>query len=304
MKWIRIWTQETLQSTTFQELNDVETGIWFKLLIMAGANIRNAGIIEIRDGIPYPLGALTIYLNTTEEHLSQGIAKLIEVDKLEQLKDGRLRIKKFTNYQSRWYKKVSEIPSETLQQTASEKVKGNDREIRTDKIRTDKIYICVLNFWNRCSRWAKRRKLKGLIECRKTNRKMITAISQRLSEYDYKTARQAIYNYHKFLLLPREQKRWQGYRWNIFEFMVRGKDNIERFSDWDVIACNWLTVNESPVKEYMALDKAVDCAKREQTTHAWEVIIARLTAGDRLAFKKWVYDQDDAELRRLWIEST
>ena len=133
MKWIRIWTQETLQSTTFQELNDIETGVWYKLLVIGGANIRNPGIIEIRDGVPYTDEMLATYINSPLNHLKSAKKKLLQVEKIEQLPDGRLKIHNFEKYQSRQLRYYHE------HKCKKERKKSGKADFTVDKIREDKI---------------------------------------------------------------------------------------------------------------------------------------------------------------------
>ena len=104
MQWIRIWTHKTLQSTTFQELDLLERGMWFSLLIMAGSNDRNLGIVELRDGVAFSPQTLAELLGCKTKELNKAIKHLKTVTKIEILADGRIKIVNFKKYQTRYVK--------------------------------------------------------------------------------------------------------------------------------------------------------------------------------------------------------
>ena len=104
MRWIRLWTNETLQSTTFQELDLPQRGLWHSLLVMAGHNLRHPGIIELRDSVPYSIPTLAEIINCTESELQQGLHRLQEVNKITILPDQRIQIVNWNKYQTRYEK--------------------------------------------------------------------------------------------------------------------------------------------------------------------------------------------------------
>jgi len=105
MKWIRIWTEETLRGTTFSELDVKERGIWFSLLVMAGAS-ATPGIVELRKEVAYPLEFLAITINCPLEDLKSTLQKLQHYEKVKILEDGRIKIVNWDRYQTRYQKYV------------------------------------------------------------------------------------------------------------------------------------------------------------------------------------------------------
>lgn len=162
MKWIRLWIEETLKGTTFDELNLAERGGWFSLLILAG-NSQTPGIIEIRKGKPYKLETLAELINCSVEELKTIIEKLVTVGKIKVLDDGRIQIVNWDKYQTHYekYIKKSKNPHPTdptanadlihineypLNSNSLTDVNGDKitiDKIRKDKIRKDKIRLNI-----------------------------------------------------------------------------------------------------------------------------------------------------------------
>ena len=99
MRWIKVWVKETLYGTTFQELGPAERGIWFSLLLLA-ASKTNHGLVEAREGVPYPLEVLAFELNTDTDTLKQSLARLQSVGKIERLPNGTISIVNWARYQT------------------------------------------------------------------------------------------------------------------------------------------------------------------------------------------------------------
>jgi len=100
MKWIRLWTQETVFGSTFQELDCAERGIWFSLLAMAGLPPRD-GIVELRKYVPYGIDILADFINCTPEMLRSTLEKLQAVNKIE-LHEGFIHIRNWNQYQTEY----------------------------------------------------------------------------------------------------------------------------------------------------------------------------------------------------------
>jgi len=92
-KWLRIWIEETLKGTTFDELGLAERGVWFSLLVLAG-NSLSEGIVELRKGVGYTLPHLANTINCKPEELNGAISRLIEVGKIQLLGNRGLKARK------------------------------------------------------------------------------------------------------------------------------------------------------------------------------------------------------------------
>ena len=88
MKWMRLWIAEIFYGTTFNELDITERGIWFSLLVMAGLP-PNFGIVEMRDGVPYPIDVLATQISCDRKILEETLKKLASksIKKITILKD-------------------------------------------------------------------------------------------------------------------------------------------------------------------------------------------------------------------------
>ena len=112
MKWIRLWVDEVVKGTTFDELNLAERGLWWSLLLLAGQSL-NPGIVEIRKGVKYTEETLASVVNCDPKSMRKYLKKLISVGKIDRLEDGRLQIINWQRYQTRYekyYKKENEEP--------------------------------------------------------------------------------------------------------------------------------------------------------------------------------------------------
>ena len=103
VKWLRLWVDEILKGTTFDELSLSERGLWFSLLLLAG-NSLTPGIVEMRKAVKYPHETLATLVNCDRKTLQKGIKKLISVGKISLLKDGRISITNWSQYQTRYEK--------------------------------------------------------------------------------------------------------------------------------------------------------------------------------------------------------
>ncbi len=109
VKWIRIWTEETMSGTTFQELDAAQRGVWFSLLVLAGRGPRE-GIVDLRKGTGYTVEHLAQLLNVDPDLILPAIRRLLEVKKVSLLpknepfppKTIRLRIRNWKKYQTEY----------------------------------------------------------------------------------------------------------------------------------------------------------------------------------------------------------
>lgn len=129
-----------------------------------------------------------------------------------------------------------EQPSNASQSSGCETLKETIKE--TSK---ETPLMRIVKFWNYLVDREKREQIHRLIEYRRPDdKKLELVLRQKLKVYTEREIKAAIYNYHKFLCLPDEQKTWQGYCWNIYGFLNHENDNISRFKDWDRVRRNWL----------------------------------------------------------------
>jgi hypothetical protein len=126
MRWFKIWVDELMTGTTLKELDGDEFKVWIYLLCYASKSKNNPGIVEICDGVPYPVETLATLLLYPVDKFKKILKKLEEVEKIKILPDGRIEIPNFKRYQSiyeRYYKqkKKEEQESEPQKAEAEEK---------------------------------------------------------------------------------------------------------------------------------------------------------------------------------------
>jgi len=99
LKWIRIWTEETVTGSTFKELDAEARAVWFSLLPLAGMNTPEGCVSAFQGTVPMNDAQLSEILRLDIEVIKRGIKRLLEVGKLEVLANGVLKIVKWTHYQ-------------------------------------------------------------------------------------------------------------------------------------------------------------------------------------------------------------
>ena len=103
MRWIRLWTDETINGTTFTELTAEQRGVWWSLLILAGYS-PVPGVICIAPGIPYTRGQMAGFLKLPLDVLTRSIEHLAspEVKKIVINQDGTIAIANWNKYQTEY----------------------------------------------------------------------------------------------------------------------------------------------------------------------------------------------------------
>jgi hypothetical protein len=103
MRWIRLWVDESINGTTFSELNAEHRGVWFTLLLLAGYSPK-PGTICIADGVAYTREQLAAFTKLTLHAINSGIEHLISegVNKLTINPDGTISICNWLNYQTEY----------------------------------------------------------------------------------------------------------------------------------------------------------------------------------------------------------
>lgn len=99
MRWVRIWTKETVTGSTFQELDAETRGVWFSLLPLAGMNDPEGYISAFQGTVPMTEAQMSEILHIDKEVIRRAIKRLEEVKKIELLPTGIIRIVKWTHYQ-------------------------------------------------------------------------------------------------------------------------------------------------------------------------------------------------------------
>jgi phage replication O-like protein O len=180
------------------------------------------------------------------------------------------------------------------------------KESRAEKI--NKSVALIKTRWNELAMIQKKKKKIGFISIRnvdKPNKNLDSIIEQRLYEHTESVVLQAIGNYHKFMMLPKEHKRWQGHSWNLQTFLKRGKDYVAQYSDWDTIVFNYCNTDKvKTVEKDMTLEKAMGILEYNQTTATMEDIIRRMPDEEFIELKLWLKQKKDMTLLRLYNDAT
>jgi len=144
VRWIRLWTEQTVYGTTFQELTAAERGIWFSLLVVAGLP-PTEGIIELRKRVGYTPEGLAAFLQVDKDELVEAIRKLIDLKKLSTLPrkssrfplELRLKVCNWKHYQTEYaqYRKSKRPNAQglgPLSNSISKPLSKTDKDIDLD----------------------------------------------------------------------------------------------------------------------------------------------------------------------------
>ncbi len=113
MKWIKLWTEESLKGSVIAELDATEKGIWFTLLLLAGSSL-SPGVVEIAKGRAYPNDYLIDhYVRCDKEKFEETIRKLTQLGMIKILSDHRIKITNWNKYQTRYEKYYKKGPKKT-----------------------------------------------------------------------------------------------------------------------------------------------------------------------------------------------
>ncbi len=101
MRWVRLWTQETLYGTTNRELTLEERAIWFEMLALAGDS-PTPGIICVSPGVSLTDAQLSSILDAPEALIRQAKTKLSDpqINKININGTGCIQIVNWSRYQS------------------------------------------------------------------------------------------------------------------------------------------------------------------------------------------------------------
>ena len=97
LRWIKLWTQETITGTTSHELEPAERSLWFDFLALAGDS-PVPGTVCVAAGIPYTDDQLCQMLNVPPSLLQRASDRMVKAGKIT-LNAGCIRISKWEHYQ-------------------------------------------------------------------------------------------------------------------------------------------------------------------------------------------------------------
>lgn len=264
--WIKIYTDKWLRGSLRKE-EAMTRAVFVDLLALAGDSAYgDSGTIKLADGVGFTDETIAGMLNIMpkvwlkeKEILSNHSDPDENRIKIIPISHGfSIQILNWKKYQSEYQRQKPQRNREKQDKVTSEvtsKVQGEregEREGERDK--NNIIHTCesLIDYWQELAiknGWIKRHQN---VDKAKRNKKLISICKERLAEYSEDEVRKAIEHYNRFMGLPEERKRWPGYRWNMYEFLVRSKDNVGRFIDWAEVEFNWCKPNEKDDSEILA----------------------------------------------------
>lgn len=174
----------------------------------------------------------------------RALAKLIEMNLIIKKDNGDGIIYRFNKDYTTWKplsKKITlskKIMTVIKKDNASLSLLSTTKDNTTkDTLTKDNTIVRIFNFWNRLAKHDQKQKTKTFIKATNLTTKLQSVIETRVKDHTFKVVRQAIWNYRRLLLHPRTK--WT-YRWGLYDFLVREKDNVARFESWDIVQCNWI----------------------------------------------------------------
>lgn len=238
--WIKLYIDQTLRGTCFDELLPDERFIWFGFLLLAGDNAIE-GKISVTENMGFSIEQLSDLLKCNSELIQRAIKKMITFKKITIDKNNVIYISNWKKYQSEYqrqrdyreeYKKQKKLQREvtTTCSKESNNVKcGVDRDIERDKDKEEekdkerKEILSVFDFWNS----------KKIIIHKKLDATTNTKIKNILEDYSIKEIKQSIHCYAGIL---ESDDYYFKYRWTLKEFLQRG---FEKFLDPDIAHDNY-----------------------------------------------------------------
>ena len=102
MKWIRLWVDETLNGSTFEELRSTERGVWFSLLPLAAIGQPPHGTIKVCDDIGYTNKQIASLLKVDLTILAEALEILKHVGKISISDTNVITILNWHKYQTEY----------------------------------------------------------------------------------------------------------------------------------------------------------------------------------------------------------
>lgn len=138
MRWVKLWTQESLYGTTFRELEPEERFVWFAFLALAGDS-PVPGTICLAPDVPYPDEQLAQVLAVPKPVLQKARRKMVKSSKI-QVENGLISIINWPRYQAD-YARVERFRNRKRRETASEETASEETaspdQTRLDQTRLD-----------------------------------------------------------------------------------------------------------------------------------------------------------------------
>lgn len=138
MRWVKLWTQESLYGTTFRELEPEERFVWFAFLALAGDS-PVPGTICLAPDVPYPDEQLAQVLAVPKRVLQKARRKMVKTSKI-QVENGLISIINWPRYQAD-YARVERFRNRKRRETASEETASEETaspdQTRLDQTRLD-----------------------------------------------------------------------------------------------------------------------------------------------------------------------
>lgn len=123
MRWVKLWTQESLYGTTFRELEPEERFVWFAFLALAGDS-PVPGTICLAPDVPYPDEQLAQVLAVPKRVLQKARRKMVKTSKI-QVENGLISIINWPRYQAD-YARVERFRNRKRRETASEETASEE----------------------------------------------------------------------------------------------------------------------------------------------------------------------------------
>jgi len=99
--WIKLYVDQTLRGSCFDELLPDERFVWFGFLLLAGDNACE-GKISITEEIGYTNKQISKLLKCKKPLIERSIGKMIKVNKIKILKNNVIKIVNWRKYQSEY----------------------------------------------------------------------------------------------------------------------------------------------------------------------------------------------------------
>ena len=114
--WIKLYVDQTLRGTCFEELEPDERFVWFGFLLLSGDNLIE-GKISVTDKVGYTVEQLAGLLDCKVELIERSIKKFVKYGKVKVDKNNVIKICKWEKYQSEYQrqKKYREKDEQKLQ---------------------------------------------------------------------------------------------------------------------------------------------------------------------------------------------
>jgi len=149
MRWIRLDIEKNIRGAVFEELTLTERGLFWTLLLLAGDSIEK-GIVQLREGVAWPIPFLAKYINCGEEELQKGLEKLEKTGRISLLADKRIKIENWELYRTEYERKKERKMGkrEVNEEGIEEEGEPMEREMSDEEIEFENLCTKALIAWN------------------------------------------------------------------------------------------------------------------------------------------------------------